>query len=74
MSIENDIPKVIMQTGYSEKYESTTKTEIIEMNPSFQYEYYNDNDCITFLKKKFSEDVLIAFNKLLFIYKWWCIY
>ena len=64
MSIENDIPKVIMQTGYSEKYESTTKTEIIEMNPSFQYEYYNDNDCITFLKKNFSEDVLIAFNKL----------
>ena len=64
MSNEMGIPKVIMQTGYTEKYESTTKTEIMEMNPSFQYEYYNDKDCINFLEKNFPKDVTIAFNKL----------
>jgi len=59
-----NIPKIIMQTGYGQKYNSIYKKEIIKLNPSFKYEYYNNNDCIIFLKKFFPQDVTIAFNKL----------
>ena len=58
------IPKIIIQTGYAEKNESNSKKKIIEMNPEFKYEYYNDNECIDFLKNNFPEDVTLAFHKL----------
>ena len=58
------IPKVIMQTGYSQTYDSFTKQKILKMNPSYKYEYYNNNDCIEFLQNNFPQDVTNAFNKL----------
>ncbi len=64
VKLSNTIPKVIMQTGYLKNYQSDSKQKIIDMNPSFKYEYYNNNDCIDFLKKYFPQDVTIAFNKL----------
>ena len=62
--MNSNIPKIIMQTGYAEKNDSASKKEIIKLNPSFKYEYYNNNDCIDFLKKFFPQCVTTAFNKL----------
>jgi mannosyltransferase OCH1-like enzyme len=58
------IPRTIIQTGFIKKYESPIKNKIIKMNPSYKYEYYNNNDCIYFINKHFSQDVEKAFNKL----------
>ena len=62
--MNSNIPKIIMQTGYAKKNDSTYKEKIIKMNPSYKYKYYNNNDCINFLKKFFPQCVTKAFNKL----------
>ena len=61
------IPKVIMQTYRV----SNVKNEIYDSsiswllcNPEYKYEFYDDNRCIQFLKRNFSEDVVSAFNIL----------
>lgn len=61
---KNNIPKVIMQTGSHKNYNSPNKDRIIAMNPGYKYEYYNDNDCIAFIRRHFSEHVAFAFKGL----------
>ena len=59
------IPKIIMQIGtHLKHYDSPAKKNIIKNNPEYKYEYYNNNDCISFIDKHFSHDVTKAFNKL----------
>lgn len=62
--MNSNIPKIIIQTGFSINNDSDSKNHIIELNPGYKYEYYNNNDCINFIKKHFNSDVLSAFNKL----------
>lgn len=58
------IPKIVMQTGFSENNESDAKKSIIEKNPEYTYEYYNDNQCIKFISEYFSQLEVDAFIKL----------
>ena len=48
-------PKIIMQTGYSKTNNTIYSNKVRMMNPDYKYVYYNDNDCINYLKKNFSQ-------------------
>ena len=62
--MDNKIPKIIMQTGPWKTYDTPIRDRIINMNPGYKYEYYNDDDCILFMKKHFGTHVVDAFNIL----------
>jgi len=64
MNLNISIPKVIIQTGFSEINTSKNKNKIITENPEYTYKYYNNTDCINFINKNFSYNVVKAFNKL----------
>lgn len=62
--MKSRIPKTIMQTGPWETYDAPLRHKIVEMNPGYRYEYYNDADCISFMEKNFGTHVVNAFNIL----------
>ena len=61
------IPKIIMQTG---KDRNHTDAEIdamqtwADLNPEYEYNYFDDQDCKEFLIANFNKDVVLAFNLL----------
>jgi mannosyltransferase OCH1-like enzyme len=63
----NNIPAVIYQTGYSKKVSKKIGSIInmnLENNPEFDYYFYDDNDCLNFIKDNYSIDVVNAYTKL----------
>jgi mannosyltransferase OCH1-like enzyme len=64
----NKIPKIIYQTWHSKELPSKM-TECIDRlkraNPEFEYRFYTDDDCRSFIKDNFDTDVLDAYNSLL---------
>ena len=36
----------------------------MELNPEYSYVFYNNDDCIQFIKDNFDESVMIAYNHL----------
>ena len=59
-----NIPNTIIQTGKSRKDINKYSIQWQQMNPSFEYAFYDDEDCRTFLKTYFDSDVIWAFNLL----------
>lgn len=67
--IKNKIPKVIYKTGPFKLNDLPDNIKTIfnktkEYNNDYKLEYYDDNDCINFIKKNFNDKVLWAYNKL----------
>ena len=65
---DTKIPKVIIQTGKTNNInlaQYNAALTFIELNPEYEYIYYDDNDIIEFLKKNFNIEVLNAYNKLI---------
>lgn len=64
---EQIIPKIIIQTGKSNECNLAQYNSImsfIELNPEYEYMYFDDNDCYNYIKNNYDEYVLNAYNKL----------
>ena len=66
---ENKIPKIIYKTGPFQKYnlpESVTELyeKIKENNPSFEFVYFDNEDCEEFISNNYDNEVLEAYNSL----------
>lgn len=62
------IPRVIMQTGPTRTLLDTFALAIhsmLEMNPEFQYEFYDNDRCIEFLREHFSPEIEEVFHALI---------
>jgi hypothetical protein len=67
-NIKCKIPKIIMQTGRSNritKNKYLSIQSIINNNKNYKYEYFNDNSALKFIKKHFDKGVVNAYNKLI---------
>ena len=62
------IPKNIIQTYAHNKYQNilhyNAVQSFLELNPEYSYVFYNNEDCIQFIKDNFDENVMIAYNNL----------
>ena len=63
-----DIPKIIIQTGYNDKFKNilhfNSIISFIELNPEYTYRYYNDTEARKFLRKNFNEEVNYSYDIL----------
>ena len=65
---EQVIPKTIIQTRKSNKMSHACFNAIhtfIDLNPEYEYKFYDDDDCIDFIKINFNNNVLDAYNKII---------
>ena len=62
--MNDKIPKTIMQTGPWKTYDGEVRDRIISMNPGYDYEYYNNDDCVLFLEEHFGSHLVNTFNAL----------
>ncbi|MEM3857869.1 MAG: glycosyltransferase [Candidatus Micrarchaeaceae archaeon] len=65
---EQKIPKRIIQTFWSDYAQSVlhynTILSLIELNPEYEYVFYNDQMCRELIKNNFPKNVLIAYDTL----------
>ena len=63
-----DIPKIIIQTGYNNKFKNilhfNSIISFIELNPEYTYRYYNDTEARKFLRENFNEEVNYSYDIL----------
>jgi mannosyltransferase OCH1-like enzyme len=62
------VPMKLFQTWYTKELPPKMQENvqnIKKQTPALEYFLYDDNDCVTFIKKHFSEDVVHAYNALL---------
>jgi mannosyltransferase OCH1-like enzyme len=63
-----EIPKIIFQTGQTNTYKSilhyNSIMSFIEFNPEYTYIYYNDTDARKFLKDNFSDEINYSYDLL----------
>jgi mannosyltransferase OCH1-like enzyme len=61
------IPKKIWQTHKTNDLPQSSYDNInrlIRINPDFEYNYFDNDDCYQYIKKNFSDKVLKAYNKI----------
>lgn len=59
------IPKLIIQTGKTAKTNNINAImTFIDLNPEYSYIFFDNNDCISFIKDHFDDTVFHAFNKI----------
>ena len=65
-TFKNKIPKIIHQsyTNTVNSHLFSTTSTWKEMNINYDYMYWNDDDCYTFIKDNFDKSVLEAYNML----------
>ena len=65
---EQNIPKVIIQTARDTEYKSilhhNAQHTFLELNPEYEYRFFDDTDCREFIKQNFEEEVLDTFDML----------
>jgi mannosyltransferase OCH1-like enzyme len=63
-----EIPKIIFQTGYSNKFKNilhfNSIITFIELNPEYTYIYYDDYDSRQYLRENFSDEINYSFDLL----------
>jgi hypothetical protein len=63
-----EIPKIIFQTGFSMKFKNilhfNSIMSFIEFNPEYTYIYYDNINCRKFLKENFSEEINYSYDIL----------
>ncbi len=63
-----EIPKIIIQTGYNNKFKNilhfNSIMSFIELNPEYTYIYFSDRESRRFLRNNFSEDVNMSYDML----------
>ena len=67
-SYEQKIPKIIVQTGYGNKFKNilhyNSVLTFIELNPEYTYIYFDDVNARKFLRENFSSDINYAYDLL----------
>jgi len=62
------IPKRIIHTGFNNKYKNllhyNSIMSFLELNPEYEYYYFNDEQCRTFIKKNYKKETLDAYDLL----------
>jgi mannosyltransferase OCH1-like enzyme len=61
------IPKIIIQTDKSNECDLAKYNSImsfIELNPEYEYMFFNDEECYNFIKNNYDEITLNTYNKL----------
>jgi len=65
--IKPQIPRVIHQT-YKTNDLPTEISEVVQrlkdMNPTFEYKFYNDKDCVGFIKENYDEETLNLYSSI----------
>ena len=65
---EQKIPKIIIQTAKDNKYKNilhyNAHQTFLELNPEYEYRFFDDNDCREFIKNNFPINVLDTFDIL----------
>ena len=65
---EQKIPKIIIQTAKDDGYKSllhyNAHQTFLELNPDYEYRFFDNTDCREFIKNNFSVNVLDAFDIL----------
>jgi len=65
---EQKIPKIIIQTAKDDLYKSllhfNAQKTFLELNPEYEYKFFDDIDCREFIKNNFPEIVLDTFDML----------
>lgn len=61
------IPKIIIQTYHTfDEQTSISKNKLMENNNNnYEYKFFNNDDCLNFIKDNFDKQVLNAYNSLL---------
>jgi mannosyltransferase OCH1-like enzyme len=65
------IPKIIHQTHYSDNPDSPIRkvvSDLRDMNPDWDYRFYNDYECFKFVRDNYNERILKAYNSINPIY------
>lgn len=66
---EQIIPRIIIQTIYNKNIDNTylhnSILSYIELNPEYEYNLFDDNDCRLFIKNNYDENILIAYDMLI---------
>jgi mannosyltransferase OCH1-like enzyme len=67
--LEQKIPKVIIQTWDEAIYKNTSHYNdtmlLIEMNPEYEYKFFDNNDCINFIKNNFDKNIFDSYNSII---------
>jgi autotransporter strand-loop-strand O-heptosyltransferase len=61
------IPKIIHQTFRTKDIPKEIKSSIDElraMNPDYEYRFYDDNDCLDFIKNNYDEETLTLYKSI----------
>lgn len=63
-----EIPKIIIQTGYNNKFKNilhfNSIISFIELNPEYTYIYYNDFEARQFMRENFNEEINYSYDIL----------
>jgi mannosyltransferase OCH1-like enzyme len=66
--VEQKIPKIIIQTSKNNEYKNllhyNAHQTLLELNPEYEYIFFDDIDCREFIKNNFHEIVLDTFDML----------
>jgi mannosyltransferase OCH1-like enzyme len=68
LDYKQKIPKRIIHTGFNNKYKNllhyNSIMSFLELNPEYEYYYFNDEQSRTFIKKNFKKEILDAYDLL----------
>lgn len=63
-----EIPKIIIQTGFNNKFKNilhfNSIISFIELNPEYTYKYYNDTDARKFIRESFNDEINYCYDIL----------
>ena len=65
---EYNIPKVIIQTYDEAIYKNNTHynavISLIELNPEYEYKFFDNNDCLKFISENYDKEILHKYNSI----------
>lgn len=63
-----NIPKVIIQTYdeaiYKNNIHYNNVLSLIELNPEYEYKFFDNNDCLNFINENFDKEILYKYNSI----------
>jgi len=65
---EYNIPKVIIQTYdeaiYKNDVHYNNVISLIELNPEYEYKFFDNNDCLNFISKNYDKEIFHLYNSI----------
>ena len=60
----NEIPKRIYQVWMQGNLDDYVKTNIMILNADYEYSFFKESDCVSYIRQHFDEEILNTFNNL----------